>query len=141
MKISSAIVDRLRGAVSRDRLLGQFNDGKLANGGENLALVDSQGQSILSFSYGDNDPWPERADGSGGTLEIVDATSTTVAEYGKHYHWRGSTDFGGSPDAAGTPPVGIVVNEVLAHADPPVSQTDSIELYNPTAAPINISGW
>lgn len=142
-----------RGVVVRDtnafklrygsglNLLGQFNDGKLANGGENLALVDNQGQIILSFSYGDSDPWPERADRSGGTLEIIDATSTSVTEYGKYYHWRGSTDFGGSPDAAGTPPVGIVINEVLAHTDPPLSQTDSIELYNPTTAPIDISGW
>jgi hypothetical protein len=32
-----------------------------------------------------------------------------------------------------------VVNEVLTHTDPPLS--DAVELHNPTASPINIGGW
>ena len=33
----------------------------------------------------------------------------------------------------------VVINEVLTHTDAPLE--DAIELYNPTAAPVNISSW
>jgi hypothetical protein len=33
----------------------------------------------------------------------------------------------------------IIINEALTHTDPPLE--DAIELYNPTAAAINIGGW
>jgi len=33
----------------------------------------------------------------------------------------------------------VVVNEVLTHTDPPLE--DAIELHNPSASPVNISGW
>ncbi|HYG36147.1 MAG TPA: lamin tail domain-containing protein [Clostridia bacterium] len=33
----------------------------------------------------------------------------------------------------------VVINEALAHTDPPLE--DAIELYNPTAAPVDIGGW
>src|SRR6185436_15530675 len=32
-----------------------------------------------------------------------------------------------------------LVNEVLSHTDLP--QKDAIELFNPTASPVNVSGW
>ena len=47
-----------------------------------------------------------------------------------------------SPPAifAGPAPAGsVVINEILAHTDPP--DIDSIELYNQSAAPVDISGW
>ena len=122
-------------------VLGEFTSGSLSNAGERLTLVDSTLQTVLDFAYGDSDPWPARADGSGATLEIIDAASTSAAEYAKHYHWRGSTDGLGSPAAAGSAAVGVVINEVLAHTDLPVSESDSIELFNPTASTINIGQW
>ncbi len=33
----------------------------------------------------------------------------------------------------------IIINEVLTHTDPPLE--DAIELYNPTAAPVQVGGW
>lgn len=33
----------------------------------------------------------------------------------------------------------LVINEALAHTDPPLE--DAIELYNPTASPVSINGW
>ena len=33
----------------------------------------------------------------------------------------------------------MVINEALTHTDPP--QSDTIELYNPTASPAAIGGW
>ena len=37
------------------------------------------------------------------------------------------------------PLASVLVNEVLTHTDPPLE--DAIELYNPTAAPVDISNW
>ena len=36
-------------------------------------------------------------------------------------------------------PLPILVNELLAHTDPP--QKDTVELYNPNDQPVNIGGW
>ena len=36
-------------------------------------------------------------------------------------------------------PGDVVINEILAHTDPP--QVDTIELFNPTDAPVVIGGW
>ncbi len=81
-----------------------------------------------------------RADGAGGTLELIDP-ATDVARLGKYYAWRGSREFGGSPGTSGSDPVGVVVNEVLTNTDGLPGQADSIELLNTTASSIDISGW
>ena len=120
--------------------VGEY-DGGLANGGEAIELQDSDGGTILRFEYVDRDPWPERADGVGGSLVLVDAAGTPADQYGKYYRWRGSTEFGGSPGTAGEGPLGIVINEVLANTDDPAGRSDSIELYNTTSATVNIGGW
>ena len=121
--------------------IGEFDSGRLSNAGETLTLVDGLGQIILEFSYGDDDPWPVLADGSGGTLEIIDGQNTPATEYGSFWRWHGSTSWGGSPGTPGAEPPGIVINEVLARTDPPIMQTDSIELLNTTDAVVDISGW
>ena len=48
--------------VDLARIAGQYQ-GDLANSGERLALLDSHGNTVLDFPYGDGEPWPERADG------------------------------------------------------------------------------
>ncbi len=123
------------------RVLGEFFGGSLNNNGERLELFDAANQPLLDFSYDDSELWPQRADGVGGTLELIDPAFTSPDLYGKYYSWRGSTEFGGSPGSAGEGPLGIVVNEVLAHTDPPVTLSDSIELMNISNEPINLGGW
>ena len=133
----SAFVERYGDEVA---ILGTYGGG-LANGGERIEFVDAAENRIAELEYNDGGLWAERADGIGGTLELIDPLNTTVALSGKHYAWRGSSEFGGTPGTAGAGPVGIVINEVLAHTDAPVSATDSIELFNPTNGAIDISGW
>ena len=116
-------------------------DGGLANDGEDIELQAADGGTILRFAYNDRAPWPERADGVGGSIVVVDAAGTPVDEFGKHDRWRGSTEFGGSPGILGEGPVGIVINEVLTNTDDPAGRSDSIELYNTTSATVNIGGW
>ena len=79
-------------------VVGQYI-GNLNNNGEDVDLIDGTGAVVFTVNYGDNDPWPLRADGAGGTLQLRSA-ATPQAEQSKYYSWRGSTEFGGSP--AGT---------------------------------------
>jgi hypothetical protein len=106
--------------------------GKLDNAGETLRLSTPAGATILDVTYNNSPPWPVTADGLGWSLVLTDAIAGT---------YRPSTANGGSPgadDPASVTPA-IVINEVLAHTDPPL--LDSIELFNPTASLANIGGW
>jgi hypothetical protein len=138
----AVVVDNL--AAFRQRygsqidVAGQFQ-GSLNNGGEDIALHDAGGTPILQLSYADSDPWPLRADGSGASLELIDVLTTPVNEYARPVRWRASTDFGGSPGSAGSPAIGVVINEVLANTDAPL--VDSIELYNSSGRTVDLSGW
>jgi len=119
-------------------VLGQWSGG-LDNGGEQITLIDSDMNEIMSVNYGDNDPWSNAADGHGFSLVLEDAVNTPVEELGKYYSWRASTEFGGTPGATSADRSGVVINEILAHTD--LSLSDSIELYNTTGAAINVGGW
>ncbi len=127
---------RARYTNSAIRIIGTFS-GKLSNSGETIRLENPQGGVIASITYSDGGAWPGRADGDGSTLELIDPANP---DYAAPSAWRSSSEYGGSPGAAGLGPDNrIVVNEVLTHTDPPLS--DTIELFNTTAGAINISGW
>lgn len=114
-----------------DKLVaGKYSDA-LKNSGEKLTLVDVSGGIVLDFSY--SDAWYPITDGSGFSLVIVNEQVPTDTWGLKSSWWPGVAE----PRAATIAP--IVVNEILAHTDPP--DVDSIELYNPTATNVNIGGW
>ena len=115
--------------------------GNLSNGGEDVDLVDGLGNVIFTVNYGTSDPWPVRADGIGATLELIDSSNVDAASQNKHYRWQGSGPFGGTPNQPPAASAGIVINEVLAHTDPPLTLSDSIELHNVTRQSIDIGGW
>ena len=119
-------------------VLGQWSGG-LNNGGEEVTLIDSNSNEIMSVNYGDADPWSSLADGDGFTLLLDDAANTPVAELGKYYSWRASGELGGTPGTASASPSGVVINEILAHTDAP--QSDTIELYKPTSQAIDVGLW
>ena len=141
MPSSSKIPSRFRPAMARTpTVLGQWSGG-LSNNGETVVLADASGEALMTVSYDDAAPWAARADGAGGTLELANPGATPTDRYSKADSWRGSTDFGGSPGTAGTAPLGVVINEVLTHTAPPLTVSDSIELFNATDQAINIGGW
>ncbi|MCH8044357.1 MAG: lamin tail domain-containing protein [Planctomycetes bacterium] len=108
----------------------------LSNGGELLVVTGPAGEEIYHDEYGDSGAWPERADGGGSSLELKSLTADPALASS----WRNSHEFGGSPGTAGSGKiVDVVVNEVLTHTDPPL--TDSIELLNTSGAAIDVSGW
>jgi len=109
----------------------------LSNGGDTIALLDPQGGAILSITYDDVSPWPTAPDGLGYSLVIIDPS----ADPNQASNWRASSFIHGSPGADDPAPIfdGVVINEILAHSDPPFE--DAIELYNTTDAVVNIGGW
>lgn len=85
-----------------------------------------------------DDAWHVATDGAGFSLVPVIEGLVTNTPSG----WRPSAAIGGSPGSADpTPPQlpQVLVNEALTHTDPPL--VDLVELYNPTAVAVDISGW
>ncbi len=101
-----------------------------------MRLIGPLGETLQDFTYGDDDPWPGRADGKGSSLEMINP----LADPTLPSNWRSSYEYTGTPGTAGIGPQNnVVVNEVLTHTDLP--QVDAIELYNTTTSSIDISDW
>ncbi|MBN1853522.1 MAG: lamin tail domain-containing protein [Pirellulales bacterium] len=118
-------------------IAGEFENGtRLSNAGEMIRLEDGVGNVIQEFTYSDGNAWPGRADGGGSSLVVVDANG----DYDDPDNWRNSLAFGGTPGMAPlADTLDVVINEVLAHTDPPL--IDSIELTNVSDVTIDIGGW
>ena len=111
-------------------ILGQYSGG-LNNSGEEVILLESSGEEVASVDYSDADPLLFAADGAGFSLVLDNLDDSSSL--------RVSSAFGGSPGAASAQLSGVVINEVLANSDG--IQTDTIELFNPTSAAVDISGY
>ncbi len=55
-------------------VMGPFASGRLDNGGERVALVDSLGSLVDEVTYDDHHPWPELPDGKGPSMELINPT-------------------------------------------------------------------
>lgn len=113
--------------------------GNLDNSGETLTLSHPLGAPVFSVGYDDAPPWPVTPDGFGFSLVQRNPANSQAPDKGDK--WRASAAVGGSPGADDPEPgfAPIVINEVLAHTDPPLY--DTIELFNPTVTNVNIGGW
>ena len=110
--------------------------GALNNGGESVILSALNGTLLAQIKYGIDGGWPVRPAGNGGSLEIIDP----AGDSGATSNWRASTEYFGSPGLAGAGPQNrVVINELLAHTDPPLE--DVVELFNRTDQPIDVGGW
>ena len=128
-------------------VVGPYNE-SLSNGGESVVLQNTLGDTLLSFTYGDSGDsgWPDRADGSGASLELINPTGVPWADPQRATYldnsdnWRSSGEYLGTPGMVGAGHYdGVVINEVLTHTDDPL--VDSIELHNPTGEDIPVGGW
>jgi hypothetical protein len=103
-----------------------------------VRLRNRTGAMLLEVIYEGQAPWPLAADGTGHSLVLARPS------YGEAdpRAWVISDRIGGSPgraDAYGSDPLrNIVINEFLAHTDPPLE--DFIELYNHSSQAVDISG-
>ncbi|TWU39090.1 CotH protein [Novipirellula aureliae] len=119
-------------------VLGTWS-GSLKNSSEEIQIIDESDNVIMAVEYIDSDPWPIAADGSGGTLSLIDPLNTPADQLEKPYRWAVGGVVGGSPGGDYLAPQGIIINEILSHTDAP--QSDSIELLNASDQVIDISGW
>ena len=118
-----------------DGPVGQYGD-RLSNDGDRVTLLDRFGQQIQTVGYGTLTPWPTRANGQGSSLELVDMQGDLTDPA----NWRASSLFGGTPGTgSGDSTDGVVVNEIIAHADP--ATPDMVELHNTTGHPIQLMNW
>lgn len=121
-------------------------DRNLANGGEAVSIVKTNGTTVLEFEYGDGRGWWLEADGPGHSLVAVeyDKQSSGSLSYGRN--WRPSAFINGSPGEADSEPlVDIRINEVSPHTDTglpaPADSNDWFELVNLTQTAISLNDW
>ncbi len=84
--------------------------GKLSNGGETLTLTQG-GSILLSFTYNDDAPWPDSADGQGASLVLIDPMSNP--DHNLATNWRASGQANGTPgsgETLPTPPLNPMVD-------------------------------
>ncbi|HXG49596.1 MAG TPA: lamin tail domain-containing protein, partial [Methylomirabilota bacterium] len=121
---------------------GYFN-GNLDNAGGRIVLSDAEGRVIQTVDYDDENGWPRAADGGGRSLEIVNPNGNPDDPA----NWRASATLNGSPGAPNPPPPApaAVLNEVLADNAAAVNHggtfPDWVELHNPGAAAVDLTGW
>ncbi|MFT4550883.1 MAG: hypothetical protein ACI9MB_004864, partial [Verrucomicrobiales bacterium] len=71
------------------------NSSRLNNGSDRIKLEDASNSTVRDFTYNDNAPWPEDADGSGFSLVLINPTSNP--DHDEPLSWRASTTVGGNP--------------------------------------------
>ena len=100
--------------------------GNLSNSGETVTLRDNTAATIDTVAYGESDPWPARADGTGPSLELIDAT----LDNNDFLNWATATNQAGrTPGAAnsvrrtglGPRITGVTVNSTTPAAGQPVT--------------------
>ncbi|MHC1764315.1 MAG: lamin tail domain-containing protein [Verrucomicrobiia bacterium] len=121
-----------------NNVAGEFQ-GSLSNQGEQLVLSGPMQEPLLDFAY--DDAWFPVVDGLGFSLVPLDENAAPE-RWSSRAHWRPSSARGGSPGTADpvAPQIPAVhVNEALTRGG--ASGLDTIELFNPTPNPADISGW
>lgn len=122
-----------------DKIAGIYL-GRLSNAGERIKLEDYLNGTIHEFDY--KDGWYQITDGYGFSLTVIDPRMDPNL-WDQKDGWRPGSIVHGSPgadDESSLPDPGdVVINELLAHSH--AINPDWIELYNTTAATINIGGW
>ncbi|HXG46776.1 MAG TPA: lamin tail domain-containing protein, partial [Methylomirabilota bacterium] len=94
----------------------------LSAGGESLAIANTNGALIDSYTFGQQVTGASQGRLPDGSTNVVRFTRTVSPEESNYL-----------------PLTNVVINEVLTHTDPPFE--DAIELRNLTGAPVDISGW
>jgi regulation of enolase protein 1 (concanavalin A-like superfamily) len=110
----------------------------LPNSTGTVRLENELGAHLLEVNYESEGDWPAAADGAGHSLVLARPS------YGERdpRAWAASEFMGGSPGRRESyladPQRAVIINEFLAHTDPP--QFDFVELFNTSLQPVDISG-
>lgn len=113
--------------------------GNLSNSGETVALKDATAATVDTVTFLDTDPWPVKADGTGPSLELIDAS----LDNDDPLNWAAATNTAGrTPRAANSvrrvglaPRVGpLAASPLVPVANQPV--TVSATVVGQSAAPV-----
>ncbi len=120
-----------------ESVVGPYTN-SLANGSGTVRLRNKANGILLEVTYGTTKPWPVEADGTGHSL-VLARPSYGEAE---PRAWAASDRKGGSPGTLdpfhSEPARSVVINEYLAHTEPPAR--DAIELFNRGSTEVDLSG-
>jgi hypothetical protein len=132
----AAFATRYPGVV----VAGYYGD-KLSNGGERIALLDQNGNTVISVDYQNSGGWPIAANGLGSALEIINPNG----DPDDPANWRAS---GGSPGVINPVAAAPMIrfNEVMAENSGAVingstTNSDWLELFNNSGSPVSIANW
>ncbi len=135
--VLAAAPDDLKVVYGITNVLGPYT-GHLPGAGGTIQLFNNGGALRLEVDYSDAPPWPVAADGAGHSLVLARPS----LGQNDPAAWAPSELAGGSPGrmeaVVATPLRNVVINELLAHTDPP--EVDFIELYNHSNADVDLSG-
>lgn len=135
--VVAAVPADMEAAYGLANVFGPMTGG-LPNTGGLVQLRNREGALLLEAPYDDAMPWPIAADGAGHSLVL------SRPDYGEDdvQAWSASRRKGGSPGSAdpleSAPIDQVVINEFLAHTDPP--DVDSIELFNKGTQSVDLGG-
>src|SRR5205085_5685848 len=127
-----------RAVYSFTNVFGPFaNSNGLQNSSGTLRLRNNRDAILFEMNYSGDPPYPVAADGAGHSLVLA---RPSYGE-GDPRAWAASETPGGTPgaiDGVSSGYKGIVINELLAHTDPP--QVDYVEIYNYGNLSLNVGG-
>ncbi len=110
---------------------------ELGNSKEDIDIIDNQGKTVISIHYTDAQPWPLAADGYGRNMELIN--DTLLAS--NPANWRNGC-MRGSPGASFSKCSEFIkVSEINYHPPKFAASGDWFELYNHTAATIDLSNY
>ena len=90
--VNDANVEAFRARYPGVRVGGLYED-SLSNRGERLALIDRNGETVLSADYDDGGSWPSEADGNGHSLVLDNPDGDPDSPA----NWHASLAKGGTP--------------------------------------------
>lgn len=135
--VIAAAPDDLKAVYGLTNVLGPYTNSLPASSGT-LRLRNNRDAIRLDLTYSDDPPWPASADGAGHSLVL---THPSLGE-ADPAAWTASSLIGGSPGTMDpvvpSPLTTVVINEFLAHTDPP--DIDYLELHNHSNASVDLSG-
>jgi hypothetical protein len=88
-----------------DQIIGSWSGGRLNNNGEEIVLLDKDGNLVTSFIYDNTEPWPTQPDEEGYSLVLSNRLLGNTSDGSL---WTSSSGIGGSPGKAET------INEAFA---------------------------
>lgn len=116
-------------------VLGPWS-GALENSEGTVRLHNALGALLFEMDYSGETPLPASADGAGHSLVLARPSFGEADPRA----WTASDLIGGTPgtnEVLGSNPYrAVMINEILAHTDPP--DVDYVELYNYSVQPVNI---